>query len=86
MIIFLQPANENSGFLQMQNLYYSNFFTAFWIVCIFRKCVFFLNISDMEAHNILCVFLPPKQMECNLDLLSVMKTPDEIILSHSVAK
>lgn len=52
----------------------------------FTSVLCFLNISDVEAHQILCAFLPPKQMECDLNLLSVIKTPDKIFFSHSVAK
>lgn len=59
---------------------------AFWIVCVVYKCGFFLNISNTEAHQILCAFLPPKQIECDLNVLSVIKTRDKIIFSHSVAE
>jgi len=45
---------------------------------------FFLKLSDVEAHQILCACRPPEQMQCDLNLLSVIKALDEV--RFSVAK
>lgn len=87
MTISLQPANENSVFLQMQKIItMSLFYSISGCACSSQMWDFFLDISNVEACEILRAFLIPKQTEYDLNLLLLIKTPDEIIFSHSVAK